>query len=153
MIDITHTHEIPASAADVWAVLADYRRDPEWRTGVLSMEPDTEGLAQPGTKVQEVLRLAGKTNHIGSVVDAVDPGRRIVWHTTNGSDVNGYRMVEPAGADRCRVTLGITVRPHGMEKLMAPMFRRMLDRNTQQDLRALQGLIAGATAGTRGAAA
>jgi uncharacterized membrane protein len=143
VIDLTRSHIVPAPAAAVWAVLADYRRDPEWRTGVRSMEPDTEGEPRPGTTVQEVLRIAGSTKHIGSVVDAVEPGRRVAWHTTDGSDVNGFRMVEPIGDDRCRVTLGITVRPHGAEKLMAPLFRRILGRNTAGDLVRLDDLVLG----------
>lgn len=144
MIDITRTHEIAAPATAVWAVVSDYGRDPEWRNGVQSMQPDTEGPPRPGMTVQEVLRIAGSTKQIGSVVDAVEPGRRVDWHTTNGSDVNGYRLVEPIGDDRCRVTLGITVRPHGTEKLMAPLFRRILRRNTAGDLVRLGDLVVGA---------
>lgn len=142
MIDLTRSLDIAAPASRVWAVLADYRRDPEWRTGVLSMEPDTPGLAQPGTRVHEVLRLAGTTSDIGSVVDAVAPGRRVDWHTTSGSDADGFRMVEPIDDGRCRVSLGITVRPHGAERLLVPMVRRLLGRNLAGDLDRLRDLVA-----------
>ena len=148
MIDLTRTHDIAAPASAVWAVLADYRRDPEWRTGVLSMEPDRPGLAQAGTEVHEVLRLGGRTNHIDSVVDAVEVGRRVDWHTTDGATARGHRLVEPLDADRCRVTLGMTITPHGLEKLMAPLFRRMIGRNLERDLATLEGIV-----GTSGAGA
>lgn len=141
MIDITLSLDIPAPASAVWEVLADYRRDPEWRTGVLSMEPDTPGLARPGTAVHEVLRLGGQTNHIESVVDEVDPGSRLTWHTTAGADARGFRLVEPIGGDLSRVTLGITITPHGAERLLAPVFRRMIRRNQMGDLRRLRDLV------------
>lgn len=141
MIDLARTHDVPAPAAVVWALLADYRRDPEWRTGVLSMEPSTEGPARPGTTTHEVMRLAGSTRTVDAVVEAVDPGARLTWRTTAGADAHGLRRVEPAGTDRCRVTLGITIRAHGADRLLVPVVRRMVARNLERDLLALAALV------------
>jgi uncharacterized protein YndB with AHSA1/START domain len=141
MIDLIRSHDIPAPATAVWAVLADYRRDPEWRTGVLSMEPDTPGLARPGTTTHEVMRLGGQTNHVDAVVEEVDPGSRLTWRTTAGADANGFRLVESTGGDLCRVTLGITIRAHGAERLLVPVVRRMMGRNLERDLVALAALV------------
>jgi uncharacterized protein YndB with AHSA1/START domain len=141
MIDLTRSHVVPAPAATVWAVLADYRRDPEWRTGVLSMEPSTEGPARPGTTTHEVMRLAGQTHRVDAVVEEVAPGSRLTWRTTAGADAHGVRRVEPDGDDRCRVTLGITVRPHGAERLLVPLVRRTMGRNLERDLVALATLV------------
>jgi uncharacterized protein YndB with AHSA1/START domain len=142
MIDLTHTHDIPAPAATVWAVLADYTRDPEWRTGVEVMQPDPAGPARPGTTTHEVMRLGGRTYVNDGVVDEVDPGRRLTWHTTEGADASGARMVESLPEGTCRVTLTLRVRPHGVEAFMAPVIRHMLDRNLRRDLQALGALVA-----------
>jgi uncharacterized protein YndB with AHSA1/START domain len=141
VIDLARTRDIAAPAGAVWAVLADHTRDPEWRTGVLRMEPDTEGLARPGTVTHEVMRIAGTTNHVDAVVEDVDPGRRLTWRTTAGADADGIRLVEPTGGERCRVTLAITIRPHGAERLLAPVVRRMMGRNLERDLVALDALV------------
>lgn len=141
MITLTRSLAIAAPADAVWEVLADYRRDPTWRTGVVSMEPDTPGLARPGTRVHEVLRLGGKTNHIDSVVDEIVPGARVAWHTTGGADVDGCRLVEPHGGTGCRVTLTMRIRPHGLERLMAPAYRWILGRNLAGDLGRLRDLV------------
>ncbi len=141
MIDLTRSLAIAAPATAVWEVLADHRHDPTWRTGVVSMEPDTEGLARPGTTTHEVLRLAGRTRHVDAVIAEVDPGTRLGWHTTAGADARGFRLVEPAGPGRCRVTLGITIRAHGTEKLLVPVVRRVMGRNLELDLGRLRDLV------------
>jgi uncharacterized membrane protein len=142
MIDLTRSHAIDAPATAVWAVLSAYGRDPEWRTGVLLMEPSPPGPAEPGTTTHEEMRLGGRTYVNDGVVDEVDPGRRLTWHTTEGADASGARMVEPLADGSCRVTLTLRVRPHGVEAFMAPVIRRMLERNLRRDLRALAALVA-----------
>ena len=39
------------------------------------------------------------------------------------------------------VTLGLTVRAHGAEKLLVPVFRRVLGRNLERDLHRLAELV------------
>ena len=48
--------EIDRAAAEVWAVVADYRRDPEWRTDVVTMAPEPADLVAVGTTTAEELR-------------------------------------------------------------------------------------------------
>ncbi len=144
MIDLTRSLTIAAPADEVWAILSDYRRDPEWRTGVLVMEPTPPGPAQPGTTTHERMRLGGRTYVNDGVVDTVEPGRRLTWHTTEGADADGARAVEPLTDGTCHVTLSLRVRPHGAEALMAPVVRRMLDRNLRRDLDALAALVTAA---------
>lgn len=141
MIDLTHTLDIPAPADQVWAVLAAYHRDPEWRAGVLVMEPTPPGPVRPGTTTHEEMRLGGRSYVNEGVVDTVEPGRQLTWHTTRGADASGRREVTPTGAATCRATVSLQVRPHGFEALMAPVIRRMLDRNLRRDLDALAALV------------
>lgn len=140
-MNITRSHTVPAPAAAVWAVLADYRRDPEWRTGVEVMGPSPAGPVQPGTTTHEVMRLGGKTYVNDGVVDTVDPGRCLTWHTVQGADASGSRQVVERPDGTSEVTLTLSVRPHGGEVLIAPIVRRMLDRNLRRDLAALSALV------------
>lgn len=141
-MNITRSHIVPAPAAAAWAVLADYRRDREWRTGVEVMEPSPAGPAQPGTTTHEVMRLGGKTYVNEGVVDAVDAGHLLTWHTVEGADASGSRQVVDRPDGTSEVTLTLNVRPHGGEVLIAPIVRRMLDRNLRRDLAALSALVA-----------
>ena len=142
MIDLTRSLTIDAPATEVWALVSDYARDPEWRTGVLVMEPSPPGPAEPGTTTHEEMRLGGRTYVNEGLIDTVEPGRRLTWHTTDGADAEGARAVEPLTDSTCQVTLSLRVRPHGVETLMAPVIRRMLDRNLRRDLQALAALVA-----------
>lgn len=141
MIDLTRSLDLAAPAPAVWEVLADYGRDAEWRTGVLAMEPDAPGPAREGTTTHETLRLGGRTYVNDGIVDAVEPGHRLTWHTVSGADASGSRRVVARADGGSRVTLTLTVRPHGAEVLLAPLVRRMLDRNLRRDLAALAALV------------
>jgi uncharacterized protein YndB with AHSA1/START domain len=136
------TTTIERPAAEVWATLADYGRDPDWRRGVETMAPSTAGPAVVGTTTDEVLHLGGRTYRNGGLVTAVEPGRRLEWRTTSGADANGARTVVPVGDDRCEVTLELVVRPHGIERLLKPVLIPMLRRGLHRDLRRLAALVA-----------
>ena len=136
------TTTIPRPAAEVWAILADYACDPDWRAGVETMAPSTTGPATVGTTTDEVLHLGGRTYRNGGVVTAVEPGHRLEWRTTSGADADGARTVVPVADERCEVTLDLQVRPHGVERLLQPILIPMLRRGLRRDLRRLAALVA-----------
>lgn len=140
-ITLTELADFHASPQAIWDVIADYRRDPEWRTGVISMVPTPAGCVQVGTTTVEDLRLAGKTWRNVGRVTAVTSGQHFSWQTTDGADAHGSRTVESLGPDRSRARLELTVTPHGVERLMAPLLARMLRRNLRRDLARLGALL------------
>lgn len=145
-IQLSEHIEIDRPAAEAWAVVADYRRDPEWRTGVVTMAPEPVDLVAVGTTTAEELRMARRTWHNDGVVTAVEPGVRFAWRTTEGADASGSREVEGLGRDRCRVRLTMVVRPHGPERLLRPVLARMLRTNLRGDLERLRTLVRTAAA-------
>jgi hypothetical protein len=140
MITFSAEAEAPLPAERVWAVLADYSRDSEWRGQVVSMVPTPSGLAHPGQRTAEVMRFAGRTLHNdGEVVTA--SGHRFTWRTTSGVDAEGAREVHPLGPERCRIVLRTRVRPTGAERYYAPLARLVLQRGLRKDLRRLLTLL------------
>ena len=126
MIEIQHETVVDAPAAVVRAIAHDYRRDPEWRQGVATMDPQPPGPVAAGQTTAEVLRVAGRTYRNGGVVTAVD-GDRFTWRTTSGVDADGARTVEALDGGRCRVVLELRLRPKGLvERLAVPMVRKGL---------------------------
>ena len=142
MPTITARTTIPRPAESVWAVVADYGRDPEWRAGVETMDPDPTGEVRVGTTTAEILHLAGRTYHNDGVVTEVEPGVRFAWQTLAGADADGSRTVRPLGKGRCEVTLVLTVRPRGLERLLQPVLVPMLRRGQRADLARLARLLA-----------
>lgn len=132
---------VAAPADAVWAVLADYARDPQWRRGVRSMVPTPAGPVRTGTTTREVLRAAGRTTHNDGVVTEVVPGRRFAWRTTAGVEAEGTRDVEPLPGDACRVRLELRVRPPGLLRLATGPLRRLLVHGLRGDLTRLRALV------------
>ena len=137
---------IDAPADSIWSVLADYSRDPQWRTGVVSMTTEPGGAADVGTTTHEVIRVAGRTYRNDGVIDRVVPGCSIEWHTTSGAEAHGVRTVRGLEPGRCEVTLELHVVPHGVNRLLAPVLRRVLRSNLRRDLGALAAVPAAASA-------
>jgi uncharacterized membrane protein len=141
MPTLTASHVIDRPASEVWAVVADYGRDPEWRKGVETMAPSAPGPVTQGLTTDEILHLGGRTYRNAGVVTAVEPGTRFAWRTTAGADADGCRTVRDLGEGRCEVTLVLTVRPRGAERLLQPVLMRMLRSGLAADLERLARLV------------
>ena len=141
MLTFRATTTIDRPAAEVWAVLADYDRDPDWRKGVETMAPSTRGPAVVGTTTDEVLHLGGRTYRNHGEVIRVEPGRRLEWRTLEGADANGSRTVTPVPGGRSEVELYLEVRPHGVERLLRPVLAPMLRKGLHEDLGRLKAAL------------
>ena len=132
--------EVDRPADQVWELVADYARDPEWRTGVVTMAPSTPGTVQPGTTTAEELRVAGRAQHNGGLVTAVQPGTRFAWRTTSGVAAAGARAVIPVRPGRCRVDLELDVTLSGLQRLARPLLAVVVRRTLAADARRLAAL-------------
>jgi uncharacterized membrane protein len=141
-IDLQRSAEIRRSAAEVWHIVADYERDPEWRRGVVAMAPTPPGPVEVGTTTCEDIRFGGRRYRNGGRVLSLEPERSFAWETTSGIQAEGGRTVVPIADDRCVVELTLRVTPTGVERLLAPVLRRMLDRQLEGDLARLVALVA-----------
>ena len=132
--------EIDRSAALVWALVADYGNDPQWRRGVSRMLPTPAGEVREGTTTDEAMRLAGQSYHNLGLVTAVQPGAHFEWRTTAGADANGSRTVTPVAQDRCIFRLAVAARVTGRQRVIGPLLAFMLQRNLSSDARRLKVL-------------
>ncbi|RBY83314.1 SRPBCC family protein [Blastococcus sp. TF02A-26] len=132
-IELTAAVEVDRPADEVWRLVADYARDPEWRTGVVTMAPSTAGPVVEGTTTAEELHMAGRTWRNTGVVTSVEPGRRFSWRTTSGVEASGSRDVVPLSGGRSRLELRLRVSPTGAQRLLRPLLTRMLRRGLAAD--------------------
>lgn len=140
-VTLIHETDIDALAAMAWRVVADYSRDVEWRDGVLRMVPTPTGPVQVGTTTTEEMKLAGTTYRNDGEVVAVEPGSRFDWRTTVGAVAHGSRQVAPIDPARCRVHLELHVTPTGLNRLFAPMLKRILAKGLAGDVQRLRDLV------------
>lgn len=141
-LSLVETVQIDRPASTVWAVVADYSRDAELRTGLSEMTPDPAGPPRDGTRVHEVLRTGGRTYVTDTVVSDVEEGTsyRFVGRGTSG-DVAGRRIVLPLGATRSSFTYEIDLRLRGATHVVQPLVARVLRSGLRKDLNNLRRLV------------
>ena len=143
------THHVEESvriarpAADVWAAIADYPFDLQWRQGITEMRPEPPGPPALGTRVHEVLKLSGKRFTTDSTVVELDPGVSYAFagRGTSG-EVRGARTVRATpdgeGAD---FTYGIELQPARGLRILGPLLVPMLRSGLRKDLDRLKELL------------
>lgn len=106
---ITRSVDIAAAAADVWPLLEDVRRLPEFSASTVAVTDAPERITGTGQTFRQVVRvLAKKWTSEWTVVD-YDEGHRLGIEGTVGPGVS-YRLtqsLEPLGADRSRLSQDI----------------------------------------------
>lgn len=129
--------------AQVWAVLADVQRQPEWMRDALSIEMLTEGPMDVGSRMKVPTQIGPfRTTDIMEVT-AYDPPRR--WTVVHRGAVTGegtFTLMETRGGSETEV--------EWRERLAAPlgplgrfgmtMVRPLLRRTFQDDLDRFQAL-------------
>lgn len=125
----------------VWAAIADYPYDLEWRRGITEMKPDPPGPPALGTRVHEVLKLGGRSYVTDSTVTELEPGvsYRFSGNGTSG-DVQGSRTVRGNG-DAAVFTYKIELEPKPALRMLGPLLVPMLRSGLKKDLRRLKTLL------------
>ena len=138
--------EIARTPGAVFAIFADYDRDPQWRGGVEEMRHEPPGEARVGTTTEESLRLVGRRLVTSGRVTAYEPGQLLAFETTGGPiAARGTRTVA-ATATGTEARYALTANLRGGYRLLAPLLAASFRRGVRADLRRLKGLSEGAGA-------
>ncbi|HEY5699513.1 MAG TPA: SRPBCC family protein [Acidimicrobiales bacterium] len=146
MSKVLHTHvavEIDRGPEEVWPVVSDYASDTRWRKGVAEMTPDRPGAPEVGTRVREVLELAGKAYTTDTVVTETGPGMayRFAGDGTSGAVRGGRTVVAGSGPGTSVFTYDVELEPHGVPRLAQPVLGWWLTHSLRRDLGRLRTLI------------
>lgn len=135
--EISVSKRIHASQQTVWAVLANYARDSEWRQGV-EMRQEPPGMAVTGALTYEQLRFLGQTMRVVARIEEVEPGKRLVFQTIESDvPVRGERRVEALDDETTLVAVNLSLRPSGVWALFAAPLAALLKRRFTRDLETL----------------
>lgn len=128
--------------AEVFAKLADFERAPTWLTGVESTKVVTPGAVGVGTRFVQKRKTMGKLSDVEVAVTRFEPPSAL------GLDVK--RDGKPAGvvlwetlpdAQGTRVVSRVDFTLPGLMKLMTPMVRNVVAKQTAGDLAALKNAL------------
>ncbi len=144
-ISINSSILIRRTAAEVFAYVSDYARDPTWRTGVSEMLHEPPGQIHPGAKTHERMTFAGmRMTNVAEIVE-FEPGRKTAFRTIGGPlEATGYRLVEPDAAG-ARFTYAAEVELRGPVALLAPFLQWHLRRTIRRDLERLKQILEAAS--------
>ena len=128
-------------ADEVWAYVADYTFDLEWRDGLTDMTPTPAGPPATGTNVHEELRSMGTTIVNDTTVTMIDEHTyRFVGGGTSGQ-VEGGRKVVAIDPARSEFTYDINLTLSGPGRLLGFILRTILSRKLGQDLERFRELV------------
>jgi uncharacterized protein YndB with AHSA1/START domain len=142
---VTLSSVIERPAEEIFDLLADIRRNPEWCPVFEGGEKLTEGPVGPDTAFRTSLRGMGD---LQIRISRYERPRRI-WFTTSAkaAEIRHNFVLMPEGGGT-HIEQEIAVRPRGVLRMVAPLMALMLRRSIQSNTAALKAFLeSGAEAG------
>ncbi len=134
--------EIDRPAADVFAVISDFSRNPEWQSGMQSAVWTSDPPLRIGSTYEQVARFLGREVVTSFELVALDPGRSVTIESRQSSfPIRVTRAVEPLSPDRCRVTADVAGEPGGFFRVFGPLLRVVAQRSVRGDYHRLKELL------------
>ena len=126
----------------VFAYVADYRNDPEWRPEVREMRYLSDDRVGAGTRALETSVLWGRRVVTESVITVYEPNRRVDFDYVSGPfRVRGSRRFEPVDG-RTMVTSELEWYPtRRLARLVAPVMGRSYQRTLDRYLALLRTIL------------
>jgi uncharacterized protein YndB with AHSA1/START domain len=117
-----HAHVVvPASPAQVWDVLIDFTRMPEWSPELVKMVPLKPGGLRLGQWYLGVNRRGLVVWPTRNVISVLDPGRCVAWDTRSSGARWSYDLAEDSDGTRVTLTRPVPVRLTRLSRIVAPM--------------------------------
>ncbi len=132
------------SAADVFDVVADMSRNPEWQKGMKSCVWTSDGPIGIGSTYDQVARFAGKEILTSFEVVEFEAGDRIRIKSTKSTfPLDITREVHSINDGSSRVVATVAGEPGGLMKLLRPITKLMVTRSVRGDYARLKSQLEG----------
>ncbi|WP_017580920.1 SRPBCC family protein [Nocardiopsis valliformis] len=132
---------VRAPAGFVWDFLRVYDNDLAWRSGLQKMAQSPSGAVRNGARVEETLRVLGRTVESLVEVRDVHEGHSFSWRVVEGSNAEGSRSVTPTDTNACRVDLVKRVTLSGGDRLLRPVISAVIRRTEHGDVQRVKRLL------------
>lgn len=134
--------EIERPTDEVFAVISDFSRNPEWQRGMKSAHWTTEPPLRVGSKYDQVASFLGREVITSFEVTAHETGRSVTIESRESSfPIIVTRTVVPVDSNRSRVTADISGEPGRFFRLLGPVLRMMAERSIRGDYQRLRRLL------------
>lgn len=146
MPSFAHTETVAAGPEQIFAILDDFNRTPEWLTRCTGIDKLTEGPNRVGTALRYHYKDGRRTGTMDGDVAAREQDRHLTLHFVDKiTDVTVDFRVAPMG-EETSLTHEITIQTKGFGKVFTPMIKRALPRQTLDAMTNLKALAESQTA-------
>jgi hypothetical protein len=134
--------ELRAPASQVFDFVADHTNAPQWQSGIDEIRRITPGPLGVGSEHELTRRFAGMKIIARNRYVSFEPGRFVAFEIPAGkiSGVASY-LVEPTGADTCRLISSVDFRVAGLARFATPLLAVMFKRDDEKALATLKVLM------------
>jgi uncharacterized protein YndB with AHSA1/START domain len=142
-IHFEHTIEVPQPPGQVFETLDDLSLTPKWLARCTGLEVLTPGPMNVGTRLRYSYKDGGRSGTMeGEIAERV-PDRKLLYrYEDKMMRVAVQFSMEPSGSGT-RLTHAIDITPKTfMAKLVSPLIRKQLPRQTIAAMESLRGLLA-----------
>ena len=112
--------------SEVWALLVDTKRAPEWMKGLVRLEAVDESVHKLGTRLRETRSVKGRESHGESVITGWDPERRYGLTSTERSFEAVYVFDLREADGGAEVTLHAECSAQGLRRAFCPVLIRLM---------------------------
>jgi carbon monoxide dehydrogenase subunit G len=139
VIRIELTVEIARTREDVFELLSDIERLPEWQTSAI--EAHSDGPIGEGSRVTEKRRLLGRELDTELEVVAFEPPERLTLRSLGGpvDFTVDHELAAQSGGTQLRFVA--EARPGGLLRLTEPVLARTAEQQFRQDFDRLKELL------------
>lgn len=147
-IHFEHTIDVSQPPGEVFAVLDDVSQTPNWLARCTGIEVLTPGPMNVGTKLRYSYKDGGRAGTMDGQIAERVPGRELVYNYEDKMmRVAVQFSMEPAGSGT-RLTHVIDITPKTLvAKLVSPLIRKQLPKQTITAMESLRGLLESRLAG------
>lgn len=141
-IDFAFDVTIARPPAEVFSVVTDLERLPDWQPAVVGVEKLQEGPLRTGSRLKEVREVRGKRLEQVVEVSAHEPGRAFGLRIVEGPlPVHGDLTFTPTGDGGTRLHMHAFGRASGAMRLLQPLLNVGLKREFRSQYGRLKEIV------------
>jgi len=139
VVRVEHTVEIARPADEVFALLTDVARVPEWQAS--AVESRADGPLAEGVRIHERRHFLGHDAETELEVSVFEPGRRLALRALEGPIRLSIDHVLEERDGRTSLRVTAEARPHGLLRLAGPAVAAKARQELRRDFDSLKALL------------
>ncbi len=138
-----HSIEVPQSPHVVFTLLDDYTKVPLWLKRCEGVAKQGNGPHQVGDKLRYAYHEGGKRGVMDGIIVAFEPDQHMSYKYYDKMMQVAVEFRMAPSEEGTRLTHRIDITPHSfMAKLMTPLFKMRLPKQTRQTMENIRALLA-----------